>query len=203
MTMSGVTWIDATPAGEEVRALIGGQECGRGRVFHFNSEPPEVVGTYSLVIASDAMKSGCGVRGSQVIVFIDDQRVNRDFTWAPGDNQVPLVVGPDFARYYGHLVLDAGLAPAMRVVPYLNGIACGTQFMGGELYTPFDWWYELTVYPDALQPGCGYDGAEISFMLEIDGQSSVDLGTELWDTRQPVTRGTIDVTGKIVMRPAP
>lgn len=201
------------PAGGkgEVLAFIDGQRCGQGTVFNHVSEPPS--STLTIRVASDASQPGCGRTGSLVKIEVDGQPMNKEIEWKPGGQPNALfIIGPAFARYHGELKVDSGIAPDMRVVPYIEGQACGHQYIAPMLWDDGDWFYYVMVESDEQRSGCGRPGAVVSFVLEIDGQPSVDLGTEPWqgistdewdpfDPPAIIERSAITVCGMITMTP--
>jgi hypothetical protein len=195
----------------EILARIDGQICGRGKFFHHQSEPPS--SSLSIKVASDATQPGCGKPGSLVQITEAGEPVNDLIEWAPGWRANALfLIGPAFARYHGDLKVDSGISPKMQVVPYIEGQACGHQYEIPVLWDDGDWFYYIVVEADEQTPGCGKSGAVVSFVLEIDGQPSIDLGTEPWqavntddwDPFNPppiIERALIHLCGLIVMTP--
>jgi subtilisin family serine protease len=120
-------WKDIGP-GVEVRARIGGIECGVGGTFAFGPASP-----YIIRIAADAERTGCGAPGRTVTLSMQGQPAVPSFPWPGPDADLGLVgrdisimtpdPGPTVTQFVGgswaniaHLTEEG---PAPDVLAYL------------------------------------------------------------------------------------
>jgi hypothetical protein len=208
MSLGGSVFVDARrPSEYEVIAYIEGLECGRTKSQRFLHSD---AATFGLVIASDAEIDGCGEPGDEVTLTVNGREVNKKYEWQPGPlpgSSTVLVVGPNFARYYGRVIMDAGYPPPMMVIPYIGDTVCGEELYSEATARHHVGYrlYQVVVDPDALVPGCGREGAVVRFVLKVEGHPDVDLGTEVWrpDGETPFERPAVDVTGQVPTRSSP
>lgn len=204
MIVGGTLWVDARPAVGEVLALIGGKECGHGQSGRMQSEPPSSIAEFVIVIASDGEEPGCGVPGAPITITLDGRAMNDTISWQPGYQQpVNLVAGPAFATYYGRLRVNTALT-RFSVVPYVDGVPCGGDLgPGGLMGQETEIHYNVLVDPAELLPGCGRDGVEVEFHLQIEGQADIVFDTAPWSAGLGNQRPTLDLSGRIPKSPLP
>jgi len=59
------------------------------------SDPPDPVPRFVIVIASDATAPGCGIPGAPITITVDGRAMNDTIPWQPGFQQpVTLIAGP-------------------------------------------------------------------------------------------------------------
>ena len=177
---SGSAWVNARPSHERVTAQIGDTVCGEADPVSPGAGTP----TFSLYVASAEDVPGCGKPGAEIAFFIGGKRANQTAEWQVTERFTPLgylVVGPPFAVFAGDITLKD--SPVQEtVVPFIESIACGYQtnpWMGpGPVYG-----YAVVVYPKELEPGCGVDGAEVTFKLvnkETGKVTAEAMGKAIW-----------------------
>jgi hypothetical protein len=112
-------------------------------------------------------RPGCGYEGAQVTFYVGDTQATKTATWHAGRSQeVDLTTLPAFAFFQGGFGFP-GKAPAVateqvHIYGFVNGNLCGREIRGvwrGESS------YYVTVYSAEQQPGCGTEGAEVTFKL--------------------------------------
>jgi hypothetical protein len=177
---SGSAWVNARPSHEQVTAQIGDTVCGEAS--------PGLGGAgstfFALYVASDEDIPGCGKPGAEIAFFIGGKRANQTAKWQVTEGFTPLgylVVGPPFAVFAGDITLKE--SPVKEaVVPFIGDTVCGYQtnpWMGeGPVYG-----YAVVVYPKELEPGCGVDGAEVTFKLVNKDTGKVTaeaMGKAIW-----------------------
>jgi hypothetical protein len=190
MGIAGTAWIDARPAAGEIRAFINGRECGRGQsLLVGHSRIPQ----YVLTVRSERNEPGCGTPGAAITVEINGRSTNATIEWQPGfQPPTDLVVGATFAEYRGIVVVGQGGNSPIRIVPYINGAICGEQLDSAA--ADGMWWFRVVVDSEETTGGCGRDGVQVSFRLEVEHQPDIDLGTEPWRSGSAHDRGVIDAS---------
>lgn len=109
--------------------------------------------------------------------------------WLPGLRpSVDIVVGPEFATYFGKIAVAGGSEAQGVVVPYIDGVVCGEQLSGDV--DPGVIAYFVVVDPYELRESCGATGKLVEFRLERESGSAEVLGTARWDTAATVDLGT-------------
>jgi hypothetical protein len=149
-------------------------------------------------VQSDALVAGCGKPGATITFFVDGRKVDRMAEWSQEQNKqialtegprwmpssfvsLTLLVGPPFARVEGNA--DPQLVVNGRVVPFIGDTACGYQENPWQGEAP-PYGYGVVVYSGELQPGCGYEGAQITFKLldEQRNELAVSQQKGVWHT---------------------
>jgi hypothetical protein len=197
MIVGGTLWVDARPATGEVLAFIGGKQCGRGQSGRLQSEPPDPVNTFVIVIASDSAEPGCGVPGAPVTISVDGREMNDRIPWQPGSQQPRgLIAGPAFATYYGTLTAPGELRWPFSVRPYVGGVLCGADLTSGGLAGQAAHFY-VVVDSEELRPGCGRDGVDVELRLRIADETEIVIDTAPWKQQFGIQRPTVDLAGLI------
>ena len=200
MALAVTLWLDASTVGGEVVAFVNGIECGRSHTLNVLDGGPFT----SIGVESDAVRHGCGVRGAIVAFTINGRVADTTVEWQPGLRpHIDVIVGPAFASYYGTLRLDPGWAPPMHIAPYVGDTRCDGQSHEGIFWSDTRWDYSGIILPDELRPGCGRDGVDVVFHLEVAGQDDIILTTIPWDTGHLTHFPDFDLTGKVPMGPYP
>ncbi len=171
-------------------AKIGGVVCGTETQSPISPPDSGVVCRF-VQVKSDALVPGCGKPGATITFLVDGKPADRIAEWSDAEKQyVPitegpkwepgtlgsltLIVGPPFARIWGMADLQLRTGDE-KIIPYVGDTACGyleTSWMGAS--PPYG--YTVAVYSRDLQPGCGYEGATITFK-EFDAVGKVLLAT--------------------------
>jgi len=171
--------VNAAPSSERVTALIGDVECASEVPIRL----PDIGGTTAfLTVPSSAERPGCGVPGAIVHFLIGGQPARGTVVWETGAfSRVSLVIGPDWASYYGRYVWPwTPGEPLFMVVAVVDGRDCGAQENPLRGEGP-EWGYGLKVLPDELFPGCGRPGAKVQFELRTsDGILARASETAIW-----------------------
>ncbi|MGD0114467.1 MAG: hypothetical protein ABSC13_00485 [Dehalococcoidia bacterium] len=174
----------------QIVAKIGGVVCGT-EAQSPGSFPDSGVVEHVVQVKSDALIPGCGKPGASITFLVNGRPADRIAEWSDAKGQeVPvssgpvwsggsfdlltLLVGPSFARVWGDADLQLKTGDE-KIIPYIGETACGyleTPWMGEA--PPYG--YTVAVYSRELQPGCGYEGATITFK-EFDTTGKVLLGT--------------------------
>ena len=189
-------WVDAQQSGQHVVAEIGDVVCGGE-----TQEPimPVDSGTisHSVVVKSDAAIPGCGKPGATITFSVDGRKAARTAQWLSGQYQfLTLLVGPPFMRFGGDVTAPQ-LTGSELLAPYVGDKRCGAGFdiwLGlGPVFG-----YVVEVYPQELRPGCGVEGAQVTFkLLDADGNVvavAAETGTwHAWDVTAP-TMEHLDLT---------
>lgn len=163
----GEPWVDARVSRADITAKIGNVVCGTGGPIPIADVPL----AYQVSVVSDQIKPGCGREGAVVTFSIGDRRASQTAVWHAGaDTHLNLVAGPPFSLISGGTSLKCieteRLAP--QLVPFIDGTACGQEKPSDVLSAPCSGQlvgYTAVVYSGEQQPGCGTEGAEITFKL--------------------------------------
>ncbi|TAK68792.1 MAG: hypothetical protein EPO22_02150 [Dehalococcoidia bacterium] len=194
MVIGGTLWVDGRPATGEVLAYIGGKVCARGMSGFMPSEPPSPVSDFVLIIESDAVKPGCGAPGAPVTLTVDGRAMNETIPWQPGFQQpVSLTAGPAFATYYGRLKI-APLPARFAVRAYVGDVPCSSDLSAPPWGVAPEIHYYVTVDPAELRPGCGRDGVEVEFHLEVEGQPDIVFDRAPWSVGFGNERPLVDLS---------
>jgi len=187
---SGERWLYAPgpyPPGP-VRARIDGTVCsvsayppscgqppaGLQPPITIPSDPGPITGSYAINVLPASTKPGCGYEGAQVTFYFGDTQATKTATWHAGRSQeVDLTTLPAFAFFHGRFGFpDKAPAVATRQVhfyAFVNGNLCGREIRGVWMGESF---YYVTVRSAEQQPGCGTEGAEVTFEL-ADTQDNI------------------------------
>jgi len=178
--------------------MIGDQICGEAEYIGIPCDPACTFVEYRLDVVSDRVKPGCGYEGAAITFFVKGMQASQTATWHAGSSEhLPLTAGPPFASVGGHFLAPQKL-PTLHspysedssiLIPFINGVACG--------YDDYFWCadgigcsYSTIIYSEQQRPGCGYEGAPITFKL-VDAQKNViataaEKGVwHAWDGRWP------------------
>jgi hypothetical protein len=187
---SGQVWEDAFGgywSAGDVTAKIGDIVCGREAryceppcVSHFPVDPPPVTLTYQMDVFPAELKQGCGYEGAPVTFFVGDSQAKQTAVWHAGTSQeVNLSMDPPAAYFYGNAMIPAAISLPVgyhypEVNAYVNGNLCGrdTGFVWSELD------YDVIVKSAEEQPGCGVEGAPITFKLRDDRENIIGVARE-------------------------
>lgn len=195
MTVGGTLWVDGRPATGDVAAFIGGKDCGHGTSGRMQSDPPSPVASFVIIVESDAVKPGCGVPGVPITITVDGRAMNETLPWQRGFQQpVSLIAGPAFAEYYGKLKV-APLPIRFAVKAYIGDVPCSNDLSVPLMGVATEIHYDVTVDPAELRPGCGRDGVEVEFHLEVEGQPDVVFDKAPWSVGFGNERPPVDLTG--------
>lgn len=202
MWIGGSAWVDARPAVGEVLAFVNGNQCGKAQAGRIQSDPPSPVSSFAVRIASDATQAGCGEPGAVVTITINGRPFNNPIVWQPGyQNPVAFDAGPPYARYYGDVKVPPGTFLDLTVNAYIGDTACGAE-LSGDYFGPTAWSYFVVVDPDALRSGCGRDGTDVAFRLEVNGQSGILIDVLPWIPGVATQLRTVDLTTSPPATPA-
>ncbi len=186
--LEGTAWIDAVPAPFQTRvqALIGGVLCGEGEVLFTTTRLPLL---FSLRVATQDEKDGCGTIGSTVSFRIGDQPANETVRWDPVAiaqhkmTFIDLSAGDPFAAYSGPMSIQGKSVvdfffpdgnPARPIVvdalienSATESVVCGQVTVGeGSISTAFPNYYQYLIVPSASQePDCGREGVSVHFRI--------------------------------------
>lgn len=154
-----VPWVNGqNTAHGNVTARIGETLCATGVPLVL---PGGSRVDYSLSVPSQEAVPGCGYEGAVVTFFVDGRQAPQTAIWRSGGAGDPsriinAIIGPPFAHFIT-ISEEAEFEPGRSLVPYIGGKACG---------------YGGVVYSNELEPGCGVEGAEVTFKL-LDAQGNV------------------------------
>ena len=170
----GEPWVDARVSKADITAKIGNVVCGTGGMIPMADVPL----AYQVSVVSDQIKPGCGREGAVVTFLIGDRQASQTAVWHVGaDTLLNLVAGPPFSLISGSTSLTCTeierLAP--RLVPFIDGTACGQERPSDVLSAPCRGelsGYAAVVFSAEQQAGCGVEGAEVTFKL-LDAQGNV------------------------------
>jgi len=150
--------------GRTVVALIDGKVCGVG--LH------RVWGAVLLPLPSSTQAPGCGEAGAVVSFAVDGFAVPDTLLWRPGEHEgftftldaspEAATAGPAFAYYTFEIAArPAGYVgqPEQFIEAFIDGVPCGSAGGLGPASLV------VAVAPEELLPGCGHDGATVSFKL--------------------------------------
>ncbi len=155
--------VNAAPSFDRVSALIANVECASGMPII----PVDTEGTnVDLIVPSAAERPGCGTPGAIVHFLIGGRPARGTVVWQPGAFvHVSLIVGPDWASYYGRYTWQwTPGGPLFEVVAVIDGRECGRQGNPLRGLGP-EWDYGMRVLPDELRSGCGRPGSVVHFEL--------------------------------------
>jgi hypothetical protein len=200
MVLHGWMYLDARPARGTVQAFVEGRLCGEGSAAPLADEE----GLFGVEIESDAQQPGCGLPGASVTVTIDGVQVDQAVEWQAGYSEaLRLSAGAAVAFYRGTLSVGGELDASARVVPYVGDVVCGAAAHGS--IWPQDhsrWLFQLTVDPDEVTPGCGQRGADVTFVLSIDGHPDRVITRVPWQPLPPVVLPNVDMRQELAATPA-
>lgn len=177
-TFRGSCWLNAQLCqGQTMTARVGDTVCAT------DSNP--VVPTdgqnrllFTLRVPSAEVVPGCGTEGAQVTFFVGDQQAVETAAWHAGAQQFMFfVAGNPFARFDGSLSKQP--SPGSQLVPFVGATRCGFGYWGPA-------GYEADVLSPSQQPGCGTEGAQVTFKI-LDARGNVfavanETGTwHAWD----------------------
>ena len=182
---SGLVWLDVFRGygkGGGVTAKIGDTVCGEEPsscaappCIFVPADPPPLTKGYHLDIVPAAVKPGCGYEGAPVTFFVGGKQANQTAVWHANTSQeVNLWTGPAFAYFYGRVAFPPGLNRSIGLDrpigmnAYVDDRLCGDEKRGVWKRFP----YYVVVSSDEQQPGCGVEGAQITFKLR-DGQGNI------------------------------
>lgn len=166
-TFEGQCWLDARPCnGQTVSARINGAVCVSPASYSYVPPDADQV-LFVLKVPSKDVTPGCGSEGATVQFFVGDRAVGQPSVWHAGATEIrAFVVGFPFAHFAGALRIDRRLSNE-SLVPYVGGNLCGYGVFGPPPYG-----YGAEVFSNEQQPGCGTEGAQITFKL-LDAQGNV------------------------------
>ena len=129
---------------------------------------------------------------AQRFFFVGSREASQTAVWHAGSSStLNLTVGPPFALISGSTSLTCDQVIEHHIVPFINGTACGEQMFGG-LPPPCNG--QLVSYADVVlsaqqRPGCGVEGAPITFKLLDPKDNVVSVANETgtwhaWDGDQ-------------------
>ncbi|MGA2286020.1 MAG: hypothetical protein ABSG55_07120 [Dehalococcoidia bacterium] len=168
----GEEWVDAQIVKAPVSARIGEVVCGTGGPPPIADVPP----SYQLDVVSDAVIPHCGTEGNHLTFMIGDRQGTTTAIWHAGtDTALNLMAGPPFALFSGKTSLTCEEQIERQIVPFIDDVPCGWPKLVDALGPPCNG--QLTGYTDAVlsayqKPGCGVEGAPITFKL-LDTQGNV------------------------------
>lgn len=161
------------PQGALVQAWSNGMLCGETHAEDIGANYNFTIG-----VLGDREMEGCTTAGDQVSFTLDGVTASQTFIWASEDvyRELDLTAMPNHAWYWVNQPASSrpdGLG--IPVEALINGTVCGetntSRAPPGFIPPPYPIGFgKLTVPSDSLQPGCGYSGATVHFL--IDGQES-------------------------------
>lgn len=167
----GQSYVDARHSCAPVSARIGGTICGTTQQL----SPAGSGGCgFRLEVPSAQVVPGCGYEGAVVEFLVGDQLASPTAVWHASTQlqfgfQVAYpIVGPPFALFGGPTEANR-FANRETILPYVGEQTCG-YFVSG--WTTGVYAFSIGVYSAERQPGCGVEGAEITFKL-LDAQGNV------------------------------
>ena len=183
--------VNAGPTFDRVTAMIGDVECVSANAGYY----PESFGVTSAIlqVPSSHERSGCGVPGAIVHFLVGGVPAKGTVPWQQGGfARVSVVMGPDWASYYGRYAWPATPSGSwFGVVAVINGTDCGKQGNPLQGEGP-EWSYGIKVLPDELRPGCGRPGSVVRFELRAgDVLLARARETAIW---QPAALQGVDLT---------
>jgi hypothetical protein len=191
MLIGGSVWIDARPVLGTVEALIDGKTCASAEVINSGHGPVQV---FFMEVPSAAQEQGCGNHGRLVEFTVNGLPLNESVAFEEGLREpVLLTSGAPFARVTGKLIVAADDTTQIIVLPVIDGQVCGEDLAGGILGGP-ERGYDVVVYSDVQQPGCGTIGKTVSLELAVinDDHSEqalgISIGTTNWAPNETVSR---------------
>lgn len=177
--VGGGCWLDAKPCdvGLTMTAKIGDTVCATSKGYAHD----HTVGyhVFAFLIPPDEVMPGCGYEGAVVTFYVGDQKATQTAIWHAGTSQtMNFTAGHPFARFalnpnlsldrlsLGCCILNGVYLSGSRMVPFVGDNQCGAAY---GLYSPR---YVAEVPSAEQQPGCGTEGAEVTFKL-LDPQGNV------------------------------
>jgi len=166
-TFQGSAWADAHASSGPIVAKIGETVCSEPSIA---GTPPDSTGIiYSVRVVSGDIKDGCGREGDVVTFLVEGLQASQTAVWHAGTTQfLVLMAGPPFARFVGSTGVG-GISGDEVVLPYVGDHVCGNFKLSS---IPGGLAYEINVYSSQQQPGCGVEGAQVTFNL-LDAQGNV------------------------------
>jgi hypothetical protein len=163
----GSTFVNTQLTPAHVTAKIGEVVCGEADSIWERFQGAH----FDIVVVSAGVKAGCGYEGATITFFVDNQPAPQTEAWHAGSTQrIALIIGTMFAVFESSIVYDGPLAEDYTPVAYINDKTCSASYMWDVFYPYYRFW--MSVYSQEQQPGCGYEGAAVSFKL-LDGQGNV------------------------------
>jgi len=167
-TFQGSAWVNAHASSGPIVAKISDAVCSEPSVAGLG--PDSNTPLYTVRVLSDDMRPGCGREGAVLNFFVEDQPASQTAIWHAASTQfLNLIAGPPFARFGGKLSIRR-TSSGESVVPIIGDRLCGYDMTGGILGSVS--LYDAIVYSAQQQPGCGVEGAEITFNL-LDAEGNV------------------------------
>jgi hypothetical protein len=170
-SFSGEVWVGfgAYPIGW-VTAKIGNTVCGQEvscvDCIRIPVNPQPLSVNYRVDVLPADIKPGCGYEGAPVTFFVGDKQARQTGLWHAGASQNINLSGRPFSFFQGSMTLSDGLEPpgsddVFSVAAFVGGLQCHR--------TSFTAWdgrsYYAVVTSDEHVPGCGIEGAAVSFKL--------------------------------------
>jgi hypothetical protein len=180
--------------GQTVIAKVGNVECGEDITVHPISDGEPFSG-YAMDVLTDAEKPDCARPGDTIQLFIGGEPANPTATWEEGSHHLDIHTGPAFATFSGWLTCEGepciefvvGPNTAPRVRAYVDAQLCASHAVSGWLITSY---YSVNIPSDEGQPGCGTEGAIVSFT--VDGVPANEIGTwTVGQTTLPLSTGEL------------
>ena len=165
----GSVWKDGAPLpeGTGIEALVEEKVCGETTTCGLRES------TYFMWVVSAEQEEGCGEDGTEVRFRLGGAMANQTAQWQDQDSaSVDLFVGPDLAVFEGLVLAYRPDTPSIMIPEgapvnaYVGERLCGESTI--FVAHPGPNRYQIVVLADALQAGCGSEGALITFAL--DGQ---------------------------------
>lgn len=188
-----------TECGESVTGLtvtaeVNGVECGSD-VTEVPFADGEPMAAYAIDVKTDAEKAGCAEPGDTIQFYIDGEPANPTAVWEEGSHHLDIHTGPDFATFSGTLtchgepciefVVGPAIAPYVRA--YVDGKLCAGHAVSGWLITSY---YNVNIPSDEAVPGCGTEGATVTFTVDGEPANEVAVWTTGYTTF-PLTTGDL------------
>ena len=130
-----------------------------------NPQPLSV--NYRVDVLSADIKPGCGYEGAPITFYIGDTQATKTATWHAGTSrEVNLSTGRPFSFFQGSITFSGGLEPpgpddVFSIAAFVGGLQClRASFMSWDGRS-----YSAVVISDEQVPGCGVEGAAVSFKL--------------------------------------
>jgi len=173
-TVVGGCWLDAKPCDSRLTmtAKIGDTVCATASARPNYGPTVTEAPYFGLAVPSNEIEPGCGFEGAVVTFFAGDQEAAQTAAWHGGTTRqedMNFTVGPPFAHFIGNLDRDSlqGNLPSLRILPSVGETQCGVASIAG-----WGTQYEAEIPSAEQSPGCGTEGAEVTFKL-VDGQGNV------------------------------
>lgn len=143
--------------GTSVAAVVGGATCGSTMVT--------TAGAYSIDVGGSGASATCNTAGAVVSFLVNGQPATPTSTLQPGMFlQLNLSAGqaaPTPARFSGTVTVagtNAFADPGTTVAALVNSVVCATTLVQNGRY-------QLDVPPASQRPGCGVNGATVTFLV--------------------------------------